>query len=182
MTDSHEPRTPHEPQTDLRAALDSHAPPFVAHTRNNDDPLGIAPICDACKENWPCDYVRGYREAQALFLAAAPAGSFAAAAETNPVGGIEHESTEETILAAFLAQGFVPHAGLSYAAHIAADRLAARLTPSTDSPDTLDAAVDRVLEVLTNEGWVADPDATDYNLRVVRLVAVAARLREATDA
>ena len=45
--------------------------------------------------------------------------------------------------------------------------------------ETMDAgalrAQDAVLEVLTNEGWVADPDATDYNLRVAALIVAAAR-------
>jgi len=37
-------------------------------------------------------------------------------------------------------------------------------------------AQDAVLAVLTDEGWVADPDATEYNLRVAALVVAAAGL------
>ncbi len=38
------------------------------------------------------------------------------------------------------------------------------------------AELDALLEVLTNEGWVADPDATEYNLRVTGLALAAALL------
>jgi hypothetical protein len=35
------------------------------HIRTEDDPLGEGPICSGCKGDWPCDYVQGYRAAQA---------------------------------------------------------------------------------------------------------------------
>lgn len=33
------------------------------HVRTEDDPLDEGPICSGCKEDWPCDYVQGYRAA-----------------------------------------------------------------------------------------------------------------------
>lgn len=57
------PRTARKPL----AALSDAPPPFEVHQRRNDDPLGIGPICGSCMTDWPCDYVRGYREAQAVF-------------------------------------------------------------------------------------------------------------------
>jgi hypothetical protein len=34
---------------------------LASHRETANDPLGIGPICDGCKEDWPCPFVQGFR-------------------------------------------------------------------------------------------------------------------------